>query len=460
MAAQIKAAAGQPPTIKGLPFLGNALSLRIDPLRYFVNLYKQHGPVFKISLIGRPYTIMAGIEANRFLAKEGNAVLGSENLFGSFASELGANAFLPAMDGASHIHLRKTLRQAYSRETINSQLKDVVDITAAYATTWSAGTSLPLFPTLQRIVTDHLGQLIGGRTCGEYFDDLWLLLNANMKVHVLKTHPKWILKLPNYRRARVRSYEFARDVLDWHRANPPVDRPRNLADDLLSAINEHGEPYSENEMLSALMGAYFAGMDTVAATASFMLYAILKDTSLLTRLQTEVDAAFENGGLTPEALRRMPVLHNTAMETLRMYTIAAFTPRSVVEAFDFEGYHFDVGTEVMVINALTHFLPEFYVNPDTFDIDRFDHPDYKKVPQAFAPYTLGSHTCLGAGMAETQLMTLIATLIRTLDLELDPPGADVTIFANPIPNPGRKFAIRVVGQRKPALIEQAAESVR
>lgn len=149
-----------------------------------------------------------------------------------------------------------------------------------------------------------------------------------------------------------------------------------LVDDLVAGLDENGQPYSDAMILSGIAGAYFAGMDTVAATMSFMLYAVLKTPGLRDRLVAEVDAVWEsNSGLTPAALRKMDVLHSTALETLRLYPIAPFTPRTSMKDFEFEGHFVPAGTEVYVANALTHLLPEYYPNPEVFDVDRYARPD-------------------------------------------------------------------------------------
>lgn len=440
-----------PPLAPGLPLLGNALSMRIDPLSYFVRLYREFGPVFRVSIMGRSITVMCGIEANRFLAKEGEIHLGSENLFGGMSRELGSDSLLTALDGVPHRHQRKVQRRGFSREAFLSRLPENLQIVEDYAARWSPGDSLPLFPMMQRLVTDQLGIILCGRTCGDYFDDIWKLLNTNMNVHVLKTHPKLFLRHPAYLQAKRRAMGFSREILAWHKANPPLNREPILVDDLLASTDENGDAYSEEMVLTSIIGGYFAGMDTVASTASFMLYAVLKQPGLLERVRAEVDPIFDEGALTAESLRQMPVLHHTAMETLRVYPVAPFTPRTVIKDFEFGGYPFREGTEVFVGNAVTHALEEYFPNPEQFDIDRYDREDYLKTPQAFAPFTLGAHTCLGVGIAESQLMLLLAALVRRLDLTLDPPDADLTIYANPIPNPGQKLAIKVLGTRKPLL---------
>lgn len=440
-----------PPAAPGLPLLGNALSMRIDPLSYFVRLYRELGPVFRISIMGRSITVMCGIEANRFLAKEGETYLGSENLFGGMSRELGSDSLLTALDGVPHRHQRKVQRRGFSREAFLSRLPENLQIVEDYAARWSLGVSLPLFPTMQRIVTDQLGVILCGRTCGDYFDDIWKLLNTNMKVHVLKTHPKLYLRHPAYLHSKRRSLDFSREILQWHKTNPPLNREPILVDDLLASADENGNAYSEEMLLTSIMGGYFAGMDTVASTASFMLYAVLKQPGLLERVRAEVDPIFDKGAFTAEALRQMPILHHVAMETLRMYPVVPFSPRTVVKDFEFGGYWFREGTEVFVGNTVTHALEEYFPNPDRFDVDRYDREDHPKTPQAFAPFTLGAHTCLGAGIAESQLMLLLAALVRRVDLVLDPPDTDLTIYANPIPNPGQKLAIKILGGRKALL---------
>ena len=201
-----------PPAAPGLPFLGNALSMRIDPLNYFVRLYRELGPVFRISIMGRSITVMCGIEANRFLAKEGETYLGSENLFGGMSRELGSDSLLTALDGVPHRHQRKVQRRGFSREAFLSRLPENLQIVEDYAARWSLGVSLPLFPTMQRIVTDQLGHFVRAHLWRLFRRHL-KLLNTNM-VHVLKTHPKLYLRHPAYLHSKRRSLDFSREIFN------------------------------------------------------------------------------------------------------------------------------------------------------------------------------------------------------------------------------------------------------
>jgi cytochrome P450 len=441
------AASLKPPKARGLPILGNAMSLRVDPLTYFLNLYQQHGPVCEIKILNRVYWVMSGIEANRFLASQEEEHLQSYDAFGGFAEELGSNSMIVAIDGPAHRHLRKMLRHGYSKEIVVNNIQTVLDVTDQFTAQWADNSVVPVFRMFQRIITEQLGMMIIGRTSKDHFDDIWLLLNVIMRVKVMKTDGPRLLKSPQYLKAKARAFELAESVLVWHRANPPVGRHPNLVDDLIAAVDLNGEHYSDAVITSTIIAAYFAGMDTIAATASFMLYAILKTPNLLSRLQAEIDAVFAEGPITVESFYKMKLLHHTAMETLRRYPVSPFTLRTVTQPFVFQGYRFETGRQVFIVNGLTHFLPEYFPNPDAFDVERYDRADYRKVPQAMTPYTLGTHTCLGAGMAEVQLLVFVAAVLRKVNLQLAPSDFNVIVHASPVPNPGQKFSVRVLSHR-------------
>lgn len=434
------------PHAPALPFLGNALPMRTNPARYFLDLYREHGPVFRIRLLGRDIVVMAGLEANQFLAR-GDDYFSSEDLFQGLGHEQGGtDRMLTAIDGIPHRHQRKVQRRAYSREAIITELDKMTDITRAALNNWPVNEPRPLFRSMQHIVTDQLGTLIVGIPAAGMFDDLLTFFRYGLSVLVLKSVPRVALYDPRYQMAKRRVLKFAEDVLQSHRDGTAVYKSP-LLEDMLNMPDEKGLPYDDATIIASIIGGYFAGLDTVAATLAFMVGAILRTPGLEERIVAEVDAHFVNGRLPAESMRKMPVLHNTAIETLRLYAIAPFTPRQVGKPFDFGGYHFPVGTNVFVAQTLTHLMPEYFPNPDVFDIDRYDRPDFIKVPQAYAPFTLGAHTCLGAGLAEVQLMATVATLFHYAKLELYPREEPLTIHSTPIPNPGTKIAIRVTGRR-------------
>ncbi len=92
-------------------------------------------------------------------------------------------------------------------------------------------------------------------------------------------------------------------------------------------------------------------------------------------------------------------------------------------------------------------LPE----PERFDIERYT-PERRehRQPGAFAPFGAGPHVCLGAGFAEVAIAATMATIVREVELALDPPDYALKISPVPTPSPDDRFRFRVARRRRAA----------
>jgi cytochrome P450 len=437
-----KTGAPLPPEEPGLPVLGVAHRMTRDPLQYFLTLYKKHGAIFRTTLLNREIVVMAGLDANHFLRDVGGEILSSEKLFGSFGQEFNTDKFLTAMDGEAHEHMRKQLRPGYSRSAMKPYTDHLIEIVDEFTRDLQPGDEIAVLETMRHIVTEQLGIVVAGRRPGAYFDDVRRFLNFNMNVNVLKMWPRLMLSLPQYKEAKAQSLELARQVLDVHRSSQSDDSSHDLIDDLLDARDIHGEPYDDDTLLATAIGPFFAGIDTVSSSLSFLLYNTLKYPAVTDAVSDEANGFFQDESPDLYNLKKMDTLHGTAIETLRMYPVAPFTPRVAKVPFEFHGYRVDAGAEIYFAQTVTHYLDEYFSDPYTFDPHRFENG--RGEAGAFAPYTLGAHLCLGAGMAETQMMLILARLLHNLRLELPSPDYEVAIYASPLPNPGENFVVRVV----------------
>ncbi|MBP8002872.1 MAG: cytochrome P450 [Chloroflexi bacterium] len=437
-----------PPKVPGLPLLGSALDFLYRPIELFLDAYHRFGPIFRIQAANQQFVVLAGLEANRFMAHVGEEFLSSEPLFGEFAQQMGSPNFLVAIDGPPHRHMRKVMQRGYSKGGIAPHLDHFAQLTYERAAQWRAGETILVRDQLQRLVTEQLGLALTNHSSGDHFDAIRIYLSTLLNVLTIKRWPRFMLHMPRYRNAKRQVMAMARQVVDAHRASSEGRAP-DLIDDLLTAQDWEGNPLLEDDILAATVGPFFAGMDTVANTMGFMVYAILKHPDVLARILPEVDEHFAHGVPPWRELPQMKALYGATIETLRRYPVAPFTPRGVVTPFTFAGYQVEAGQQVIIANGLTHFLPEFFPEPFTFDIDRYAPPrnEHRQGTGVFAPYTLGPHTCLGAGAAEVQLMVTVGALLRAVRLELDPAHYEIKTKLTPIPSPDPKFRVRVVESR-------------
>lgn len=427
-----------PPLAKGLPLLGNAIEMGGDTIAFFAKTYQQLGPIFRVKALAREFVVLGGLGANEFMAQAGDQVLSGATFFGGLNQELGSSIVFPALDGDVHNYYRKLFRPSYSREMITPRFWELVELTRKRIKTWAAGQTIQVVPTMQEIITDQLGVALTGQVSGEHFEALRNTLKWLIMTKIMKSAPDWTLKLPGYRRSKAQAAAFMRDILAAHRTLPPEERTGDLIDNALSALGHDGQPLTAGDLNAIGFGAFFVGMDTAAHTTSFTLYLLLKHPDVLKRVIAETEALFSRESFTFQDLRHLKALHGAVVESMRMYPVAPIMPRHATQTFEFAGHRVEKGASVMMATALTHYLPEHFPNPEAFNIDR-----KTPAPFTYAPFGLGAHTCMGAGLADVLITLTLATICHQVDLSITPSDFAMKVIGVPVPNPGMKFHVKV-----------------
>jgi cytochrome P450 len=433
-----------PPLVPGLPLLGNALDLVGDMLKFLNREYQKHGAIFRIRAGTETYTAIAGAEANLFFSREHGEHLSSKEFWAALDKQMKADISIISADGEVHSELRQMSKRGYSRSLYESHFADVIEITRKKIDEWPIGESRSVFPWMQTVVIEQLGKVIVGTSPGDYGKDIYNLIRTNLLVLVTRQRPGIFLHTPGYKESYRRSVELSNRILAYHKANPPVDREPNLIDDMLTAV-ETGNILKEADLVPMALGPYIAGLDTSSSTLSFLLYAIYKHPELLSSIFEESAQLFRQGLPTPSDLRAIDILHRTTIEALRRYPVAPVTQRTVIAPFEFGGYRVDAGTRLFIGTGVAHFDERYHPEPYRFDIDRYLPPrNEHRLPGAYAPFGLGTHTCLGAGLAEAQIMLTAACLFHFGRFEMDPVDYELKIRPLPTNAPANSFRLKRV----------------
>ena len=434
-----------PPIVSGAPILGSARDMLKDPLMFMVRAHAQYGPIFRVRALHLEYTILAGLEANQFLAREGSKYLTVKQVYSGVVTGLQSDNFVLGHDGKKHRELRSILRRGYSKTAVIPSVPLLIQLTQEMARTWKKGERVLVVPALKRLITKQLGQVLLQYDPEGYFEDLQKFFTITAETTTSHQLPEFFLKLPYFRRIQSRVFGLVDKVMAARAAAPPDLQRRTLIDDVLAAVDDQGQPYPPDLLRAAIIGTYIAGIDTVALTCSFAVYALLKHPHVWARVIAEVRPIFQRTSTpTMEDLKEMKVLHAALLENLRYYSVGPGTPRTASEDFAFGGYRIAKGSNVLVGTAVTHFQSQFFPDPFTFDLDRYLEPRHEhRQPNIFVPFTVGEHTCLGAGMAEIQVMATIAAFVNELDLTLDPRNYEIQYKSAPSRGPKHDLAVRV-----------------
>lgn len=431
-----------PPLAKGLPFFGHALQIGKDPVRTLVGLAQQLGPVFQIKIMGKRIIVLAGADANRFAVVSKYDALSNYDTFIGTILELGTTKNLAVLDGEDHKVFRDAAKSGYSKAAMQKALPTVNAAVAKYVETLGVGETFEVFPVLQRQISLQLARAVANLDVADTVDDLQRFMRYLMFVHIVGVWPKWTRWLPSIRRAKATSHRVAEQVVKYHQDHPPSEaRPAGLIDDLLQTHAERPDVMPMDAVKAAAFGPFLAGQDTVAATTAFALYAIHANPDIHRRVQAEVDQVYAAGPPTGASFRVAVDLAETVKETLRLYPVAPFLPKKTIAEFELLGYRIPGGSDVYMFQTLPHFLPENYSDPWTFSIDRGKAP-----AGAFAPYGVGPHTCIGAGMGELQVIANIAALMHFGRFEMTP--SNYVLKNRTVPLSPAGFCLKLTGKTR------------
>ena len=432
--------------LRGVPVLANTVAMARDPLQLFVRGYHELGPVFRVRAANHVFNIIAGPAAFEFVADGGEVHLSAEKSLGATGAEIGARRTLVSVNADHHAHMRKAQRPGYSRSAFLQDAPVALARTERALDTWRNGQVIEIFPALQRMIMEQLALALIGEEANDYFDDVRTYIATLLNVHVHGLSPRLVLRAPRFQRAKRRFLEIGMRILDKRRSGATPARG-DLIDDALTYADLNGDTLDDRELVMAVMSPFIAGMDTAAAMASFLLYDLLSHPDVLHQVTGEVDAHLNLKSLTPEMFVAMPTLHSAAMETLRLHTINIAQPRFASSDFEVGGYHIQKDEAVMLAGAVSHFLPDFYPEPYRYDVARFHAPrNEHRQKHAYAPYGIGAHLCLGAGVAEVQFPLNVALLLKRFELALHPVDYALTLRNNPTPHP-HGFKVRIAAVR-------------
>jgi cytochrome P450 len=445
--------ASEPPRVPGLPLIGNLMDMAAGPAQFFVKAYRAHGPVFRINILGKDYTVLAGVEAANFMGtREGRDSLRSKEFWSGLVNEYGATRTLTGEDGDSHKELRDIMRRGYSKESIKGRYNELIRITdQSIERDWKIGEKVPVVQACQYMVVDQLGQILTGAAPLEYVADIRTTILYILNVLVTRQRPKFLLKHPEYKRSKARVMELGEKMIAQWRATAGTkkDEDKNLIDDIMDAHVRDPKLMPESDLILTLTGPYVAGLDTVANTTSAIAYTILKYPEVHARVLKEVDELFASGEIGEEdLLKRIPSLQGAIMETMRLYPIAVAQMRTATRDFVFQGFRIHEGELLYMGTSVPHFMDEFFPNAMKIDIDRYAKPRAEHMQSgAYSPYGRGPHTCLGKSLAEVQIALSMARLFYRVDLELPSKNYVLKTKSAPTPGPSMDFKLKVKGYR-------------
>jgi cytochrome P450 len=343
----------------------------------------------------------------------------------------GRGLFLSA--GEDWRQQRRSVAPAFAPRTVHRLARQVVAATDRLADYLAAVEDpVNLVPVFQRLALEIIGGAIFSLDMRQYGPELRELILCYATRLGRPSLADFLLPLGvptpgDFARARFRRrWRRLIDRIIADRAERSGEAGPNDLFDILAATDPETAPAVAAERLGDQIATIVvAGHETTAAALFWTLYLLARHPGEQERLAAEIRPL----GLTPDnATDLLPKLvHTRAVvdESLRLYPPAFVIVRQALLDDEAGGVPVPKGSLVLIAPWIMHRHRRFWQAPDRFDPSRF-LPDAPPPPRfAYMPFGAGPRVCVGSPFALTELVLVVASLVRTFRIEL-PPHRPVT----------------------------------
>jgi cytochrome P450 len=432
---------GDPPGDLGLPFLGETIAFLRDPVVFFDERFRRHGPVFRTRILGDTVVCFVGPDGMAFFNDPARVT--REAASPSHIRQILHPDAIPFLDGAAHLRRRRLLLQAFRPEALAGYQPILERIIGRYLARWADGK--------ERGGTDEVGamafaianSLFAGADPDR--DDPEMAATFQRMLAGLFAPP---IKLPftPYGKAIA-----ARDELRA-RIGRTVDgyRPggaNHVLERLVAARLDDGAVLRPEEIKIELVHFYAAAFAALQAALSDTIIALAQHPEVAARARAEVRAARPSGPLAGSA-EKLAYVDRVGREVRRAYAIAPSTFFGIIrDDCEHGGYRLRRGWKAVASTWSSMRDGKSFPDPDRFDPDRFGPPrDEGAKPNAWVPHGGGSmdgHRCAGEALATRAMNVFIALAVRDYSWTL--PTQDLSpkmAGLAPLPRDGLRMVFR------------------
>lgn len=182
---------------------------------------------------------------------------------------------------------------------------------------------------------------------------------------------------------------------------------------------------SQDEINSNCLLFIAAGSETTATLLSGATYLLLKNPSTHAILKDEIRSAFQSyDSITIDSISSLPYLLAVLSESLRYFPpVATGFPRQTPPAgATISGHYIPAKTSVYVSSYPAGHSTRNFRDPEVFAPERWmGDPKYADDKRnALQPFSFGPRNCLGKNLAHAEMRLILAKMIWSFDMELDP----------------------------------------
>lgn len=424
----------------GLPVIGHSHQYYVDPFAFAQEQYKKYGVVSRVNILSGRGVLVLGPELMQrvFLdpGKDFSSRMGFMDRVGTFFS-----GSVIMEDFEHHKFQRRLLQTAFKNDSLKTYTKDINVIYDRALNEWDAdvGKTIPFFLYIKNLLLEVAAEVFIGET--ERGERVRKLNQAFMDcvdglMYILPFDVPGT-RLHKGLKAKAYLQKFMGDLVPIKRAGKGQD----MLSHFCREKDENGGYFSDEEIANQAIFLLFAAHDTTTAAITHTIYYLARNPEVKARLYEECKSVGKPG-LDYEDLDKVPYMQQVFYEVQRIRTSTPIIPRRTVREVELAGIKIPAHTMVYSVPRFTHFMEEYWNEPDKFDPERFspERSEHKKHAFQFHPFGGGAHKCIGMHFAQMEYKCFLYKFLLKFDFE-SRHKKEPFMQTLPLPKPGDNMPI-------------------
>lgn len=430
---------GTIPQPRTVPVLGNLPDIDASaPVQSMMRLAQVHGPIYRLSLVGRTATVLSSQEFVDEACDEARFAKKVHKPLEMIRDFAGDGLFTAHNEEPNWAKAHRLLMPAFGPLGIRSMFDRMEDIADQMLLRWERfgpGADIDVADNMTRLTLDTIALCAFDYRFNSFYQNemhpfvaamVGALDEAGSRARRPGVATNLLLRTKRRYEADVALMERVADTLIAERRRDPDAASRH---DLLNLMlegrdPETGEGLSDENIRYQMVTFLIAGHETTSGLLSFALYLLLKNPGVLEKARGIVDEVL--GGERPrvEDLSKLRYVEQILQESLRLWPTAPAFALAPKEPTTLAGrYPVMPEDTLFVLAPMLHRDPKVWDEPEAFRPERFE-PDAaaKLPPNAWKPFGNGMRSCIGRGFALQEAQLVLSMILQRFDLTMADPG--------------------------------------
>jgi cytochrome P450 family 135 len=434
------------------PSVVNTLRFVRGPLRMLDQWGRRYGDAFTVKIVGfgkgvyiaDPHAIRELFTGDQsdLLAGQANSVL---------APIIGRHSVL-VLDGPEHMRQRKLLLPPFQGSRVNAFRSVVRGCAEAEVDRWQPGAELVLRDRMRALTFDVICRAVFGVYEPDRVERLRVALSAvidsnplTLTFRVMRTDLGRWSPGARFQKKLAAADALLYEEIERRRDEPDLEGRTDVLSLLMQARDEDGKPMTDAELRDELVTMLGAGHETTATGLCFALELLMRNADVLGRLRETIASGDDS------------YLDAVMKETLRVRPVIDAAQRTLTRTRAVAGYDIPAGVRVYPGIALVHRRPDLYPEPDRFRPERWLESDIESY--AWLPFGGGIRRCIGAALAQAEMVEALRVIVARADLEPLRPTEEPVVMRGITVAPKYGVEVRVLRVRSAQLDGDPLEQV-